>query len=142
MMTPSLTSMGVTRRTTSRVMARWRTRPFAAMSSSSSSSSGPGPGTGKEGPSPQSPAESNKTPFEMEEMKKLAERTLGEQKALVSQKWEEIKASWVENKSADDATKAKAELDTSEWSVKLISLHIQGFCPCFLGCSLFRISYS
>ena len=84
-------------------------RPFAAMSTSTSSGSGPG----KEGPSPSN----NKTPFEMEEMKKLAERTLGEQKALVSQKWEEIKASWAENKSADDASKAKAEVDTSEWSV-------------------------
>ena len=84
-------------------------RPFAAMSSSTSSGSGPG----KEGP----PPSNNKTPFEIEEMKKLAERTLGEQKALVSQKWEEIKASWAENKSADDASKAKAEVDTSEWSV-------------------------
>ena len=51
-------------------------------------------------------------------MKKLAERTLSEQKALVSQKWEEIKASWAENKSADDASKAKSEVDTSEWSVR------------------------
>ena len=60
-------------------------------------------------------------------MKKLAERTLGEQKALVSQKWEEIKTSWAENKSADDASKAKAEVDTSEWSVRSLfcnlSLH-------------------
>ena len=115
-MTPmSLASMAATtRRTTSmRAVARWRTRPFAAMSSSSTSSSGPG----KEKPSPPS-ANNNQTPFEIEEMKKLAERTLGEQKALVSQKWEEIKTSWAENKSADDASKAKAQVDTSEWSVQ------------------------
>ena len=61
----------------------------------------------------------------MEEMKKLAERTLGEQKALVSQKWEEIKANWAENKSADDASKAKAEVDASEWSVGVQPLYLQ-----------------
>ena len=105
-MTPSLTSMAATRRTTSRAITRClRARPLAAMSSTSSSGPLPPPPPGKE----------SKTPFEMEELKKVAEKTLGEQKALVSQKWEEIKASWAENKSADDASKAHAQVDNSEW---------------------------
>ena len=83
---------------------------MAAMSSTSS------------GPPPPPPDKESKTPFEMEELKKVAEKTLGEQKALVSQKWEEIKASWAENKSADDASRAAAQVDTSEWSVQIQSL--------------------
>ena len=82
------------------------------------------PGSGPPG-SKDGPSSNNKTPFEMEEMKKLAERTLGEQKALVSQKWEEIKANWAENKSADDASKAKAEVDASEWSVGVQPLSLK-----------------
>ena len=60
------------------------------------SCSGSGSELGKESSSPLS-ANKNKTPLEIEEME---ERTISEQKEIVSQKWEEINGCWAEDKSA------------------------------------------
>jgi hypothetical protein len=67
----------------------------------------------KKGEAPQ------KNAFEMEEMKKMAENTLGEQKRLITQTWNEIQTNWAENKAEKIKKERQASTtDSQEWRVR------------------------
>lgn len=57
----------------------------------------------------------NKSRFEVDELKRVAETTLGEQKQLLSQKWDEVKTGWIKDKTEKEVVSAVEEESTQEW---------------------------